>query len=167
VLVTAFLGWTFAGAQMALTTLVMRSGMIDLLGLVEPLSAKDESVVGQWGAWLVGSFLLGAAAGGLLFGWIGDRMGRSRALGMSIACFSIFCGATYWAESPLQLTVLRLLVGLGVGGTWPNGVALVSEAWSHASRPVLAGVMGAAANVGLGGMSAIAIWIDVEPANWQ
>jgi len=167
VLVAAFLGWTFAGAQMALTTLVMRSAMIDLLGLVEPLDATDEPLVGQWSAWLVGSFLLGAAAGGLVFGWIGDRLGRSRAMGLSILCFSLFCGATYWVESPLQLIVLRLLVGLGIGGTWPNGVALVSEAWPNASRPMLAGVMGAAANVGLGGMAAIGMWIDIEPANWE
>lgn len=95
VLLTAFLGWTFAGAQMALTTLVMRSAMIDLLGLLDPLDAKDEALVGQWSAWMVGAFLLGAAAGGLVFGWIGDRLGRSRAMGLSILCFSLFCGASY------------------------------------------------------------------------
>jgi len=167
VLVTAFLGWTFAGAQMALTTLVMRSAMIDLLGLPDPLHATDEALVGQWSAWLVGAFLLGAAAGGLVFGWIGDRLGRSRAMGLSILCFSLFCGAAYFAETPLQLIVLRLLVGLGIGGTWPNGVALVSEAWSNASRPVLAGVMGAAANVGLGMMALLGMWIDIKPANWE
>jgi MFS family permease len=62
------------------------------------------------------------------------------------------------------LIALRLLVGLGIGGTWPNGVALVSEAWSNASRPMLAGMMGAAGNVGLGGMAALGMWIDIRPA---
>jgi len=161
VLVTALLGWTFAGVQMALTTLVMRSAMVDLL------DSTDEKIVGQWSAWLVGAFLLGAAAGGLLFGWIGDRFGRSRAMGLSILWFSLSCGACYWVESPLQLVVLRALVGLGIGGTWPNGVALVSEAWSNASRPMLAGMMGAAGNVGLGAMAAIGMWIDIKPANWE
>jgi SHS family sialic acid transporter-like MFS transporter len=99
VLLTAFLGWTFAGAQMALTTLVMRSAMIDLLGLPEKLGKTDEGLVVQWSASLVAAFLAGAAAGGLLFGWIGDRLGRSRAMGLSILCFSLFCGASYWVES--------------------------------------------------------------------
>ncbi len=163
VLVGAFLGWTFAGVQMALTTLAVRPAVIDML----QIGAEDEKLVRLWFAWLGGGFLLGAAAGGLMFGWIGDRLGRSRAMGLSILCYSIFSGATYLAESPAQLFVLRLLVGLGVGGTWPNGVALVSEAWPNASRPVLAGVMGAAANVGLGGMSAVGMWIDIQPADWR
>jgi MFS family permease len=141
--------------------------MIDLLGLVEPLDAAGKEIVGPWIAWLVGAFLLGAAAGGLLFGWIGDRLGRSRAMGLSILWYSLFCGATYFADNPTQLLVLRLLAGLGVGGTWPNGVALVSEAWSNASRPVLAGVMGAAANIGLAAMSGIGIWIAIQPDDWR
>jgi len=162
VLVTAFLGWTFAGVQMGLTSLAVRPAVIDLLQIT-----TDEALVRQWFAWLSGAFLLGAAAGGLVFGWIGDRLGRSRAMGLSILCFSLFCGATYFVQSPSQLIVLRLLVGFGVGGTWPNGVALVSEAWSNASRPMLAGVMGAAANVGLGGMSLIGMWIDIQPSDWR
>ncbi len=162
-LVTAFLGWTFAGVQMALTSLAVRPAVMDLL----QITAENESLLRQWFAWLSGAFLLGAAAGGLLFGWIGDRLGRSRAMGLSILCYSLFSGAAYLVESPAQLLVLRLLAGLGVGGTWPNGVALVSEAWPNASRPVLAGVMGAAANVGLGMMSAIAMWIDIQPADWR
>ncbi|MHC4176885.1 MAG: MFS transporter [Planctomycetota bacterium] len=167
VLLAAFLGWTFAGTQMALTTLVMRPATIDLLGLTGPLDTADEAIVGQWLAWSTGAFLLGAAAGGLVFGWIGDRLGRARALGLSILCFSVFSGATYSIGNPAQLMVLRVFVGLGVGGTWPNGVALVSEAWPNASRPMLAGVMGAAANVGLGAMSAIGMQIDIQPADWR
>ena len=163
VLVTAFLGWTFAGVQMALTSLAVRPAVMDLL----QVTADDEALLRQWFAWLSGAFLLGAAGGGLLFGWIGDRLGRSRAMGLSILCYSLFSGAAYLVESPAQLLVLRLLAGLGVGGTWPNGVALVSEAWPNASRPVLAGVMGAAANVGLGMMSAIGMWIDIQPADWR
>ena len=161
VLLTAFLGWTFAGVQMGLTSLAMRPALIDLL------DTTDESLVGQWIAWLVGAFLLGAAAGGLVFGWIGDRLGRSHAMGLSILCYSLFSGAAYVVESPAQLLVLRLLAGLGVGGTWPNGVALVSEAWPNASRPLLAGVMGAAANVGLAVMSGIGIWIAIQSADWR
>jgi len=167
VLAAAFLGWTFAGVQMALTTLVMRSAMVDLLGLPERFNKQSEALPGQWSAWLVAAFLLGAAGGGLIFGWIGDRIGRSKALGLSILWSSLACGACYWVESPVQLVVLRALVGLGIGGTWPNGVALVSEVWPKASRPMLAGMMGAAANVGLGAMSAIGMKIAIRPTNWE
>ena len=167
VLAAAFLGWAFAGAQMASTTLVMRPAMIDLLGLLEPLNKTNEASVGQWFAWLNGAFLLGAAAGGLVFGWIGDRLGRSRAMGLSILWFSLFSGVTYFAQSPVHLILLRLLVGLGIGGTWPNGVALVSEAWANASRPMLAGAIGAAGNVGIGGMAALGMCIRIKSDDWQ
>ncbi len=167
VLVTALLGWTFAGMQMGLTSLAVRPALIDLLGLVEPLDGAGKEIVGPWIAWQVAGFLFGAAIGGLVFGWIGDRLGRSRAMGMSILWYSLFCGAAYFADNPTQLFVLRLLAGLGVGGTWPNGVALVSEAWPNASRPLLAGVMGAAANVGLAAMSGIGIWIAIQPDDWR
>lgn len=167
VLATAFLGWTFAGMQMGLTSLAVRPAVIDLLGLVEPLDEAGKEIVGPWIAWLVGGFLLGAAAGGLVFGWIGDRLGRARAMGLSILWYSLFCGVSYLADNPTQLFVLRLLAGLGVGGTWPNGVALVSEAWPNASRPLLAGVMGAAANVGLAAMSCIGIWVAIQPDDWR
>ena len=105
--------------------------------------------MGQWFAWYVCAFLFGAAAGGWIFGRLGDRFGRVRAMGWSILCLSVFSGLAYWAASPSQLLLLRFLACLGIGGMWPNGVAIVSEAWSDLSRPILAGIMGTAANVGL------------------
>ena len=64
VLATAFLGWLFAGVQMSITSLAMRSAAIDLLG------STDESLVAQWFAWYTCAFLLGAALGGFVFGWL-------------------------------------------------------------------------------------------------
>ena len=143
IVVTAFLGWMFAGVQMSITALAMRSAAIDLL------RSADEALVGQWFAWYVSAFLFGAAAGGWIFGRLGDRFGRVRAMGWSILCLSVFSGLAFWAASPSQLLLLRFLACLGIGGMWPNGVAIVSEAWSDLSRPILAGIMGTAANVGL------------------
>jgi MFS transporter, SHS family, sialic acid transporter len=65
------------------------------------------------------------------------------------------------------LLVLRFLVGLGVGGTWPNGVSLLSEFWSDVSRPVLAGLMGAAANLGILLLSLLGKWYVVTPETWR
>ena len=144
ILFFAFVGWAFAGVHMSITSIVMRVALIDLLPAETP-----EGEIGQWFGWLVCAFLLGAATGGYLFGIIGDRFGRAKAMAASILCYSVFSGVTYFASSAEILLVLRFLTCMGVGGMWPNGIALLSEAWSNVGRPILAGVMGTAANVGI------------------
>ena len=108
-----------------------------------------EGILGQWFGWLVCAFLFGAASGGYLFGIIGDRIGRAKAMAASIACYSLFSAATYVVNSPEMLLLLRFLTCMGIGGMWPNGIALIAEAWPNVSRPILAGVMGTSANVGI------------------
>ena len=90
--------------------------------------------VARWNAWLVCAFLFGAASGGLLFGRIGDRFGRSKSMALSILTYSSMAAAASFSQSPWQLLALWFLACTGVGGMWPNGVALVSEAWSSLSR---------------------------------
>lgn len=125
--------------------------------------------VTSWFRWLVCAFLSGAAVGGLLFGWVGDRFGRARGMAASILCYSSFAGASYFAQSPLQLTGLWFLSCLGVGGMWPNGVALLSEAWSSLSRSMVSGVMGVAANIGLFLINDLATRPDyaITPGDWR
>ena len=73
----------------------------------------------------------------------------------------------YFAESPTQLLVIRFILSMGVGGMWPNGVALMSEAWAGVSRPMLAGMIGTAANIGIFVVGlAGRIW-KVNEANWE
>src|SRR5439155_20521452 len=62
---------------------------------------------------------------------------------------------------------LRFLGGWGVGGMWPNGVALVSECWPNASRPAVAGIMGSAINVGILCVSQLGRWHEVRPDSWR
>src|SRR5512135_2408539 len=95
-------------------------------------------------------FLLGAAGGGLVFGWLGDRLGRVRAMIISILAYSPFTGCCYVAAAPWQFGVFRFLAALGMGGEWSLGVALVMECWPEKFRPLLAGAIGAAANLGFG-----------------
>lgn len=169
VLTAAFLGWMFAGLQIALFVLIHRPAMISLMtdGAAASASAVNEQEVTQWFAWYQAAFLLGAASGGWVFGILGDRLGRTRALALSILCYSLFTGACYFANSPWQLLVLRFLACHGIGGAWPNTVALVAEAWPAASRPLLAGVLGTAANVGQVVMGLFGLAIDVTPASWR
>ncbi len=144
ILIVAFLGWGFAGVHMSINSIVMRVAPVDLLP-----AGTAEGEIGQWFGWLTCAFLLGAATGGYLFGIVGDRFGRAKAMAASILCYSLFSGATYFVQTPEQLWVLRFLTCLGIGGMWPNGIALMSEAWSNVSRPMVAGVIGTAANVGI------------------
>jgi MFS family permease len=169
VLTAAFLGWMFAGMQIALFVLIHRAAMISLTttGSASGSAPIDEQFIAQWFAWYQASFLLGAACGGWIFGILGDRLGRTRTLAFSILCYSLMTGMCYFAKSPGELLVLRFLACLGVGGTWPNTVALVAEAWPAASRPFLAGVLGTAANVGQVFMGLLGLWVDITPDAWR
>ena len=112
-------------------------------------------------------FLLGAACGGLIFGWLGDRVGRVRAMTWSVLCYSLFTGACYFAQVPWHLGVLRYFAALGMGGEWALGVALVMESWPTSKRPLLAGFIGAAANAGYALIAVIAIQFPITPSSWR
>jgi SHS family sialic acid transporter-like MFS transporter len=128
----------------------MRVSAADLLAANNLLPAETpEKEIGKWFGWLICAFLFGAAAGGYTFGYAGDKVGRSKAMAASIFCYSIFSCLTYFAATPTQLLVLRFLTCMGIGGMWPNAIALVSEAWPNISRPFLSGVIGTSANVGI------------------
>lgn len=162
VALAAFAGLFFDGIELGLMPIASLSVTRSLLG-----STYSVTQGGDWFAWLTASLMLGAALGGILLGRLGDRVGRARALGVSILFYSLFSGLGAMANDMGQLVVLRFLVGLGVGGVWPNGVALVSESWPDASRPVLAGVMGAAINVGILALSQLARWSPITPDSWR
>jgi MFS family permease len=141
-LAAAFLGWMFDGLEMGLFPLVARPALRELMG------AEATTNIGTWIAWITAGFLVGAACGGLLFGWLGDRVGRVRAMIWSVLTYAIFSGLCGFAEAPWQLAILRFMSALGMGGEWSLGVALVMEIWPSRSRPMLAGLIGAASNVG-------------------
>jgi MFS family permease len=83
-----------------------------------------------------------------LFGWLGDRIGRVSTLAWTVLTYSIFSGVCAVAAQPWHLLGLRFLSSLGMGGEWAVGVALVMEVWPGRLRPMLASVMGVAANAG-------------------
>jgi SHS family sialic acid transporter-like MFS transporter len=194
ILTAAFLGWMFSGFQMAVMTLTapsataefQRSGQVASDAVFSPRRllvppawpGRQAQVVTDnrlerkkceslWFSWYNAGFLFGAAAGGLVFGWMGDRLGRVRAMGASIFCFSMFSGLGYFAAAPEQLLLLRFLSGLGVGGMWPTGVALASEAWSDGSRPMISGMLGTSANVGLVILNALGYFWPATPDSWR
>ena len=89
-------------------------------------------------------FLVGAASGGVLFGWLGDKIGRVRAMSLSIVTYAVLTGMCGFATQAWQIAVLRFIASLGMGGEWSLGVALVNEIWPGKSRAFIAGLIGAA-----------------------
>lgn len=144
-LVAALLGWMFDGAEMGLFSMVGRSAIKDLMQITDP---KDEAIVGFWFGVIIAIFLIGAATGGVLFGWLGDRIGRVRAMTLSVLTYALFTGACGFVGSAWQIGVLRFIASLGMGGEWSLGVALVMEVWPNKSRALMAGLIGASANLG-------------------
>jgi MFS family permease len=142
-LLAAFLGWLFDGFEMGLFPLIGQPALKDLLGAA---ASPDEA--NKWFGAIIAVFLVGAASGGVLFGWLGDKIGRVRAMSLSIFTYAIFTGLCGFATEAWHIAAFRFVASLGMGGEWSLGVALVNEVWSGKSRAVTAGLIGAAANVG-------------------
>ncbi|MBX7121406.1 MAG: MFS transporter [Opitutaceae bacterium] len=165
VLIAAFLGWMFDGLEMGLFPLIARPALLEMHGIMG--SGAADAYVGHWMGVITAAFLLGAAAGGLVFGWLGDKIGRVHALAASILTYSLFTGFTYFVKNPEQLTVIRFIAALGMGGEWSLGVALVMEVWPERFRPMLAGIIGAAANIGFSLIAIVGLFVHVTQDSWR
>ncbi|MCL4845002.1 MAG: MFS transporter [Acidobacteria bacterium] len=128
-LIAASLGWMLDAFDVMLYALVLAALMGDL-----------EMTKGTAG--FLGSLtLVASAAGGVIFGLVADRFGRTRALMASILIYSVFTAACGLAQNVLQLAVFRVFLGLGMGGEWASGAALVSETWPAEHRGKALGIM--------------------------
>ncbi len=146
-LIAAILGWMFDGFEMGLFPLAARPALREMLSPVTPAASLDQTV-GLWIGVMTAGFLVGASAGGVLFGWLGDRFGRVRAMTLSVLTYAIFSGMCGFSQEPWHLFFFRFLASMGMGGEWSLGVSLVMELWPSSSRAWLAGLIGAASNVG-------------------
>ena len=155
----------FDGLEMGLFPLIAVPALQQMQATLG--AAADTHFVGNWIGIVTAAYLIGAALGGVIFGWLGDRVGRVRAMSLSILCYSLFTGATYFARTPEQLTLARFFAALGMGGEWALGVALVMEVWPERLRPMLSGVIGTAANLGIALMGLIGLRYSVTQASWR
>ncbi|MDB5309455.1 MAG: nanT 1 [Gemmataceae bacterium] len=141
----AWLGWLFDGLDMHLYVLVAAPFVSELINAASP---KDPAV-GYYSSWIQAAFLIGWAVGGGFFGRIADRLGRSRALTLTILTYALFTGLSYFAHTWWQLLVFRFLAALGIGGEWAVGAALLSETWPRRWRPWMAAVLQTGVNLGV------------------
>ncbi len=143
-LAAACLGWMLDSFDVNLYALVLASVMSDL--------ALSKATAG-----LIGSLtLVTAAVGGVLFGLAADRFGRTRALTGSILVYSVCTGACGLAQNAWQLGACRALLGLGMGGEWAAGAALVSETWPDEHRGKALGVVQSAWAIGYAAAAVVA-----------
>lgn len=165
VLLAAFLGWMFDGMEMGIFPLVARPALKEMHAATSSLT--PDQFVGHWMGWITAWFLWGAAVGGIIFGWLGDRIGRVRAMSLSILTYSLFTGLSYFATEPWHLSFFRFIAALGMGGEWSLGVALVMESWPERFRPMMAGIIGAAANVGFALIAVLGIMFPITSTSWR
>jgi|WetSurMetagenome_2_1015567.scaffolds.fasta_scaffold00017_5 MFS transporter, SHS family, sialic acid transporter len=141
-LTVAWLGWLFDGMEMGIYSLIAVPALKMLM------HTQDMGLVLPKVGLLFALFLLGAALGGYVFGSLGDKIGRVKSLAATVIVYSLFTGLSAACTDVWQFGACRFLGALGLGGEWGLGVALVMESWSNKSRPALAGILGAAANIG-------------------
>jgi MFS transporter, SHS family, sialic acid transporter len=148
-LVAAFLGWMFDGFEMGLFPLIGKPALQDLLHRPDNITDAAFNIMqGQWFTAIIAVFLVGAATGGVLFGWLGDKLGRVKAMALAIFTYAVFTGLCAFVTEAWHLAALRFVASLGMGGEWSLGVALVNELWAGRNRAWIAGMIGAAANFG-------------------
>jgi len=135
VLTIASLGWIFDVFEGQIFVASMRDAMPSLLGV-----GADDPTVGKWNDWAFGSFLLGGALGGVLFGVISDKIGRSKTMIVTILFYSVFTCVTAFAQAPWHMVVLRFFVAMGVGGEWAVASAMVAEVMPTRSRSVMSSI---------------------------
>jgi len=160
--IAAWLGWLFDGLDMHLYTLVAAPFVMELLAAPSPA----DPLVRARSSWIQAAFLTGWALGGGLFGRVGDRLGRSRALSLTILTYAAFTGLSYCATAWWQLLAFRFLSALGIGGEWAVGSSLLAETWPRRWGPWIAAVLQSGVNIGvLLAAATVYLMADAPPRN--
>jgi MFS family permease len=128
-LIAGGLGWMLDAMDVMLYSMVLAELMVHL-GMSKPQAGFLNSLT-----------LFASALGGLLFGFLADRIGRTRALMGSILVYSVASFACGLSQTIAQLAVFRFVLGLGMGGEWTTGAALIAESWPAAHRGKALGLM--------------------------
>jgi MFS family permease len=146
-LIASSLGWMLDGMDVTLYAVVIPA-------------VEAEFHLSAGGAGLLASVtLVASAVGGLLFGVMADRAGRRSALIASVAVYSVFTAACGLSTSAAELAVFRALLGLGVGGQWAAGAALVAETWRTEHRGKALGFMQSGFALGYAMAAFLAAWM--------
>ena len=147
VLLVASLGWMFDCLDQQLFILARPAAMKDLVVQQETPEATALEIK-KWGNYATSIFLVGWASGGLFFGVLGDRIGRAKTMLITILMYSAFTGLSALSQGVWDFAFYRFLTGLGVGGEFAVGVALVAEVMPDAARPYALALLQALSAIG-------------------
>ena len=125
-----------------------------VLGAIQKSLAIDLTEAGS----ITSVTLVGSVAGGLLFGWAGDRVGRKNALLLTLGLFAGGAIVSAFAWSYASLLVLRFITGIGLGGEWGAGMVLLNEVWNPKRRGFATAMVQAMATIGSATAAAVAVW---------
>src|SRR4051812_40576928 len=142
VLSVASMGWMFDTMAQQLFNLARKPAIRELLG------GASGPVVDKQAAYATAIFMIGWAIGGVFFGVLGDRIGRAKSMMITILSYTLFTGLSVFAKGIWDFNIYRFLCGLGVGGQFGIGVALVAEVVPARARPYALGMVQAASAVG-------------------
>jgi MFS family permease len=143
VLAVAALGWLFDTMDQQLFVFARKPAMTELLDL-----SPTDPLIDKYGSWVTAIFLIGWASGGIGFGILGDRIGRARTMLLTILTYSLFTGLSALSTGFWSFALYRFLTGLGVGGEFAVGVALVAEVMPDRARPFALALVQALSAVG-------------------
>jgi MFS family permease len=160
VLLMTWLGFLFDLMDSTLYTMVMGPALQDLLG-----PAASVPNIGWYGGLIFSIFLVGWALGGIVFGILADYVGRKRTLMITILIYAVFTGLAGLAGSWWELGAYRFLTGLGVGGEWAAGAAILAETWPEKARAKGAAILQTSA--GMGYLAAAFIYLLVGGYGWR
>lgn len=142
--IAAWLGWLFDGLELHLYTLIAAPLVVQLLAV-----PSTDPAVKEKSAYIQAAFLIGWAVGGAFFGRLGDLLGRSRALALTVLTYALCTGLCAFAQTWWQLMIFRFVAALGIGGEWAVGASLLAETWPRKWRPWMAAVLQTGVNLGI------------------
>lgn len=156
VLLVAWLGWVFDAMDGTLYSLVQKPVITELMG-----PGASEATIGFYSSVVFSVMLIGWAFGGIVFGILADYIGRTKALTLTILIYSLFTGLSALAGNWWQLGIFRFITGLGLGGEWAAGAALVAEVWPDRLRARAGAILQSAAAFGFFFAAVINLWAGV------
>ncbi|MFN9768773.1 MAG: MFS transporter [Planctomycetota bacterium] len=154
VLVVAALGWLFDTMDQQLFALARTPAMRELLAETRLVDGQPQVIaaskddVNFYGGICTSVFMIGWAVGGLIFGVLGDRYGRVRVMLWTILLYSLFTGLSSFSRGIWDFALFRFLTGLGVGGEFAVGVALVAEVMPNSIRQYALGFLQSCSTIG-------------------
>src|SRR5688572_6467976 len=137
-----------------------------LYALILTAVIQDLGVDREMGGLMASLTLAASAVGGLIFGVVADKLGRTRALNISILLYSVFTFACGLAQNLWQFATFRVLLGIGMGGEWASGATLVSETWPEKHRGKALGIMQSCWAIGYG-LAAVVVAIVLPTFGWR